>query len=227
MSRVLQGIRLEVIGCGLCPRLVDHREQVARQKRRQYIDWTYWGRPVAGFGDPKARLLIIGLAPAAHGANRTGRMFTGDRSGEWLFEALHRFGFANQSTSLHSKDGLELKECYITAAIRCAPPANKPTPAEMKNCHPFLLREIQALKQVTVVVALGQIAFQVTLNAYQQLGLCLARPKPKFSHAATYTIDPGLVLIASYHPSQQNTLTGRLTQPMFHTIFSKARQLLS
>ena len=217
----------EIVACTCCPRLVAYREAVARDKRRQFRDWSYWGKPVPGFGDSNARLYILGLAPAAHGGNRTGRVFTGDRSGDWLYEALHRFGFANQATSIHAGDGLTLTDCYIGATVRCAPPANKPTPDEFTACRPFVLRELQLLKRMRVVVTLGKIAFDHYLKARRELGLARPSPLPLFGHGVVYDLPWGVTLIGSYHPSQQNTFTGKLTRPMFHRIFLKAQQKLA
>jgi uracil-DNA glycosylase family 4 len=191
------------------------------------MDWVYWGNPVPSFGDSQARLLIIGLAPAAHGGNRTGRIFTGDRSGDWLFRALYETGFANQPTSTHRGDGLTLKDSYITAIIHCAPPDNKPTPRETKNCRTYLLDELKTLKQVRVVVALGRIAFDKYLNTCRSLGLPHPTPRPLFGHGKAYHLNHGVTLIASYHPSQQNTLTGKLTRQMLKTVFTKAQHLLN
>jgi uracil-DNA glycosylase family 4 len=205
---------------------VEHRQAVAQRKRRMYLDWEYWGRPLPSFGDPDARLLIVGLAPAAHGGNRTGRMFTGDRSGDWVFGTLHRFGFASSPDSRHRDDGLELKDAYITAALHCAPPANKPLREEMANCQPYLLQELELLTQVRVVVALGKIAFDTYLGTFPARGLQLSSPRPRFGHNLDHILTDGKVLIGSYHPSQQNTQTGRLTQDMFNSVFQKARDLL-
>ena len=216
----------EVVACTRCPRLVEYRQEVARTKRRMYREEEYWGRPLPGFGDPNARVLLVGLAPAAHGGNRTGRMFTGDRSGDWVCGTLHKFGFANQPTSRHRHDGLALKDAYITAALRCAPPANKPLQEELLTCRPYLLKELQLLARLRVVVALGKIAFDSYLNAIQELGSPIPRPRPGFGHGATHLLSNGMHLVASYHPSQQNTQTGRLTQKMFEDIFAKARSLL-
>src|SRR4026208_1860670 len=200
-----------IASCTACPRLVTYRQTVAKEKRRQYRDWTYWGRPVPGFGDPAARLYILGLAPAAHGGNRTGRIFTGDRSGDWLYEALYQFGFANQATSQHKDDGLKLSDCYIGATVRCAPPDNKPAPEEFKACHPYLLEEIRSLRNVRVVVALGKIAFDHYLKACRDEKQQLPSPLPKFSHGIVQILPSGTTLIGSYHPRQQKTLTGELT----------------
>jgi uracil-DNA glycosylase family 4 len=216
-------LQRRLINCSRCPRLVAHREQVAREKVKRYRDWDYWGRPVPSFGDPQARLLIIGLAPAAHGGNRTGRVFTGDRSGDWLYGALYAAGFASQPTSVHQDDGLELRNCYITAAVHCVPPDNKPLPEEFVACRPYLLQELSLLTRVRVVVALGQIAFAAYLTARRELGLAVPSPVPRFGHGHAYTLD-GVTLLGSYHPSQQNTFTGRLTREMFQAIFRTARE---
>ena len=212
----IERLQKDVIACRRCPRLVKHCAGVARVKRRAFQEWTYWGRPVPSFGDPRARLLIIGLAPAAHGANRTGRMFTGDRSGDFLYHALHETGFATQPTSTQRGDGLELRGAYITAAVRCAPPGNKPERLEMENCRRFLVRELELLTEVRVVVALGKIAFDAYLALRPVKGA-------KFGHAACYHPSAAPVLLASYHPSQQNTFTGKLTMPMLVDVFRKAR----
>ncbi len=202
------------------------RAQVAKEPPRRYRGESYWAKPVPGFGDPKARLLIVGLAPAAHGGNRTGRIFTGDRSGDWLYEALYNFGFANQATSVHAGDGLRLKDCYVCAAVRCAPPENKPLKNEFNNCRPYLLEEIELLKDVRAVVALGKIAFDSVLRAYQENGLTVPKPRPQFNHCGVSNLPNGVVLLGSYHPSQQNTFTGKLTREMFHRIFEKARETI-
>ncbi|MGQ9896136.1 MAG: uracil-DNA glycosylase [Acidobacteriota bacterium] len=219
-------LRQDIIACRSCSRLVAWREQVAQCKVRRFQAETYWGRPVPGFGDPEAQLLIVGLAPAAHGGNRTGRLFTGDRSGEWLFRALHQTGFANQPTSTHREDGLQLFNCYICAAVRCAPPDNHPLREEADACLPFLVREMRLLNQVRVMVTLGRFAFDQTLKALRHRGHVLPKPKPSFAHGARYELEPSLTLLGSYHPSQQNTLTGKLTEPMLHAIFTTARQEL-
>jgi len=226
-QNALARLQQEIIACRRCPRLVAYRERIAREKKRQYREWAYWGKPVPSFGDPKARVLIVGLAPAAHGANRTGRMFTGDKSGDFLSRTLYRFGFANQPTARHRDDGLALSDLFITAAVRCAPPDNKPTKDELANCHPYLLRELELLKNVRVVVALGRIAFDACLKACHERGMILPRPKPTFGHGRVYPLADGLILIASYHPSRQNTQTGRLTQRMFDAIFEEVRRLLA
>jgi uracil-DNA glycosylase family 4 len=221
----LRQLQTEVSACRQCPRLVAHREEVAREKVKRYRDWEYWGKPVPSFGDLRARLLIIGLAPAAHGGNRTGRVFTGDRSGDWLYGTLYTAGFANQPTSVHKDDGLTLRDCYITAAVHCAPPENKPLPTEFAACQPYLLRELTLLKHVRVVVVLGQIAFASYLLARRMLTLPVPSPQPRFHHRACYALND-IFLIGSYHPSQQNTFTGRLTREMFQAVFDDARELL-
>lgn len=225
-ARKLAALERRVHACALCPRLRRHCEQVARVKRRAFADQRYWGKPVAGFGDPGAWLLLVGLAPAAHGANRTGRMFTGDSSGDWLYAALHAHGFANQPTSRERGDGLELRDAYVTAAARCAPPDNRPTPLELARCRPYLETELALLERVRVVVALGAIAQRAYLEAagwWDDLG---PRGRPKFRHGGEATLPDGRVLVTSYHPSRQNTQTGRLTRPMWDAIFSRARALL-
>jgi uracil-DNA glycosylase len=215
-----------IIHCRLCPRLVAHREAVAASPPRRYRGQAYWARPLPGFGDPRARVLLVGLAPAAHGGNRTGRMFTGDRSGDWLFRALHEAGFANRPTSTHAGDGLRLAGAYITATTRCAPPANKPTPEEMARCRPFLLEELGLLSRVRVVVALGKIGWDAYLRTRRELGLGLPRPLPRFGHGAEAPMPgDGVILLGTFHPSQQNTFTGRLTRPMLRAVLRRARRL--
>ncbi|MFO0774814.1 MAG: uracil-DNA glycosylase [Nitrospiraceae bacterium] len=221
--RTLPVLERTIADCRLCPRLVTYREDVARTKRRQFREWAYWGRPVPGFGDPAARLYVLGLAPAAHGGNRTGRVFTGDRSGDWLYEALHRFGFANQPTSVDRADGLVLKDCYIGASVRCAPPGNKPLPEEFDACRPYLQGELVLLMGMRVVVVLGKIAFDQYFKACQALGHMRPKPAPVFGHGNRYPLPWGVTLICSYHPSQQNTFTGTLTRAMFHRVFELAR----
>jgi len=225
-TQSLSAVQDEVVGCQACPRLVAHREEVAARKTKRFADEPYWGRPVPSFGDPNARLLIVGLAPAAHGGNRTGRMFTGDRSGDWLFEAMHRYGYANQPRSSGRGDGLELLDAYITAIVRCAPPANKPGRTEIVTCRSYLIRELAALRSLRVVIALGRIAFEGILAALIETGLQIPRPKPKFSHGAAFALSEDLHLLASYHPSQQNTFTGRITRPMLHSVFREANRLI-
>lgn len=227
-ARSLRALSEQIISCTRCPRLIAHCRDIAATKRRAYADWDYWGKPLPGFGDPKARLLIIGLAPAAHGGNRTGRMFTGDGSADWLVEAMYTYGFANQPRSVSRDDGLRLKDAYVTAAARCAPPANRPTAAELRNCQPFLERELDLLKHVRVVLVLGQIAFETywrVLRARNHVGSGVKRPR--FAHGARYRFGPDKpVLLMSYHPSRQNTQTGRLTRAMFHQVFATARAIL-
>ncbi len=215
----------EVVACTRCPRLVEYREQVAREKRRAYLDWDYWGKPVPGFGDPNARVLIMGLAPGAHGSNRTGRPFTGDASGNFMYPVLFETGFASQPAATDRNDGLKLKDLYITAAVRCAPPDNKPLPVELSNCSDFLDRELAGLKQVKVVVALGKIGFDAYLNYAKRRGLIASRQGYDFKHGAHYCLPNGNVLLASYHPSNQNTQTGKLTRKMFVEIFKQAAKL--
>lgn len=214
----LQQLAAEIHACEQCPRLVEWTRQVAIDKRAAYRDDTYWGRPVSGFGDPAARIVVLGLAPGAHGANRTGRVFTGDRSGEWLFRALHKAGLANQPNSDHRDDGLTLKGAWVTVAVRCAPPGNKPTPEERKRCAPFLERELALLDRARVVVCLGAFALQAAADL---LGIS---PKPKFAHGAVIEAG-GYTLVCSYHPSQQNTFTGTLTEPMLDAVFAEAVRL--
>jgi uracil-DNA glycosylase family 4 len=214
----------EIVSCYACPRLVAWREDVAEAKRASFQNEDYWGKPVPGFGDPGASVLIVGLAPAAHGGNRTGRVFTGDRSGDWLFAALHRAGFANQPTSVSRDDGLVLKDAYVAAAVRCAPPANKPTPAERDTCQPYLEREVALLGRVKVFVPLGQFGYEAL---WRVLGPIAPRPRPKFAHGAEVELEDGRWVVCSYHPSQQNTFTGTLTVPMFDAVFARARQLAS
>lgn len=219
--RALQALEAEIAACRACPRLVEWREEVAREKRAAFRDEEYWGRPVPGFGDPAARVLVVGLAPAAHGANRTGRMFTGDRSGDFLYAALHRTGFANQPTSTHRGDGLELRDAFITAPVRCAPPANKPTTAERDTCRHWMEEEVSLLAGVRVVVALGGFGFG---EAARLLGI---RPRPRFGHGVEATAPDGRVLLGCYHVSQQNTFTGRLTEPMLDEVLLRARTLVA
>jgi uracil-DNA glycosylase family 4 len=217
----------DVVTCRACPRLVAWRELVARDRRASFRDEVYWGRPVPGFGDPAASLLVVGLAPAAHGGNRTGRVFTGDRSGDWVFRALWRAGFANQPTSVSADDGLRLTGAWVAAVVRCAPPANKPTPTERDRCVPYLARELALLPEVRVVVALGQFAYDALCRLFA------VRPRPRFGHGVEVTLpatvagERSRTLLCSYHPSQQNTFTGTLTEPAFDAVFSRARVLVA
>ena len=222
-----------VIGCQRCRRLVEWREKVAREKTRRFSDQSYWGKPVPGFGVNDARLLIVGLAPAAHGANRTGRMFTGDRSGDWLYRALYKAGFANQPQSESLNDGLSLRDCYITALCRCAPPQNKPAPDEFANCNDYLITELQhfidAWKQAQqngVVVCLGQLSYRYTMKCMVDMGIEIPRPRPRFTHGVDITLRNHLTLICSFHPSQQNTFTGKLTEIMLDAVFHKANAVI-
>jgi uracil-DNA glycosylase family 4 len=230
-ARAFEDIQSRVIECRRCPRLVEWRERVAREKRAAFQDDDYWGRPVPAFGDPGARVLVVGLAPAAHGANRTGRMFTGDRSGDWLYRALHRAGFASQPTATARDDGLLLDDLLVTAAVRCAPPANKPTPDERDACASWLDAELDTtLERVRVIVALGGFAHAQVLRRLEARGVPVPRPKPRFAHAAEARLvlrdgGDGLTLLASYHPSQQNTFTGTLTEEMFDAVWARAREL--
>jgi uracil-DNA glycosylase len=225
MPSALAVLNNEVVNCTLCPRLVAYREQVSREKRRAYLNWDYWGRPVPGFGDRHARVLVLGLAPGAHGSNRTGRPFTGDASGKFMYPILHKVGFASQPNAEHRNDGLDLLDCYITAAVRCAPPDNKPLPSELANCAPFLARELAILKNVKVMVALGKIAFDAYLNYLKRNGIVQSKAGFRFGHGAHYALPNGVVLLASYHPSNQNTATGKLTAVMFEAIFRDAKKL--
>jgi uracil-DNA glycosylase len=227
MTEPLDRLATDVTACRACPRLVAWREKVAREKRAAYRDEEYWGRPVPGFGDREARLLIVGLAPAAHGANRTGRMFTGDRSGDWLFRALHRAGFANQAESEARGDGLRLLDAWLTAGVRCAPPGNRPRPDERRNCRPFLEREFDwFLPRIRCVVALGSFAFDHVLRILRARDLPVPSPKPAFGHGAEVEVGPDLTLVASYHPSQQNTFTGTLTEEAFDRVWARAREVV-
>lgn len=228
MNKHVDEINQQIVTCRECPRLVRWRASCAKKPPRRYVGQDYWAKPLAGFGDPKARLLIIGLAPAAHGGNRTGRMFTGDRSGDWLYGALYAAGFANQPNSDHRDDGLMLKDCYITAAVHCAPPLNKPSLAEFNRCRPYLVQELASMTtQLKAVIVLGKIAFDSFLKACEESGATLPKPRPKFGHCVSARLPGGPLLICSYHPSQQNTFTGKLTQPMFHAVFQQARAALA
>ncbi len=215
----------EVISCVRCPRLVEFREKIAREKRRAYRDCEYWGRPVPGFGDPQARVLVLGLAPGAHGSNRTGRPFTGDASGNFMYPVLYETGFASQPTAISRNDGLRLKDLYITAAARCAPPQNKPLPSELENCAPYLARELDGLKKLRVIVALGKIGFDAYLNFLKRRTLLKSKAAYVFQHGAKYRMPDGKWLLASYHPSNQNTQTGKLTRQMFVRIFKEAARM--
>jgi uracil-DNA glycosylase len=221
----LASLTSEITSCRKCPRLVEWRERAAREKPPRYAGWEYWARPLPGFGDPQARVLIIGLAPAAHGGNRTGRIFTGDRSGDWLFAALYRSGFANQPTSLDREDGLLLEDAYIAAVVRCAPPLNRPLPVERDNCLPYLVRELTLLPRVRVLVCLGAFAWDGALRTLAAIGH-RTHPRPRFGHLARAAVGP-YSLLGSYHPSQQNTFTGKLSQDMFDAVFATARTLAS
>ena len=222
----IAAVRRRVIACGRCPRLRAYCGRVARDRKAEFRDWTYWGRPVPGFGDPAARLLVVGLAPAAHGGNRTGRVFTGDSSGDWLYEALHRFGFASRAESLSRHDGLRLTDCYVSAAARCAPPENKPTPAELERCRPWLEAEIHLLDEARVVVPLGRIAFDSWLAASGWRDRLPAPGRPRFAHGAESRLPDGTILLASFHPSRRNTQTRLLTRTMWHAVFRRARALV-
>jgi uracil-DNA glycosylase len=225
-TALLRALDREIVECEKCPRLVFYREKVAQEKRRAFLEWTYWGKPVAGFGDSRAQVLILGLAPAAHGANRTGRMFTGDRSGDFLYAALHKAGFANQPTSLHRDDGLQLKNAYITATCRCAPPDNKPLPQEIANCRGYLEREMEILKPKAILV-LGKIAWDGYLEILKQRGVIASRALYKFAHGAEAEMAKGAPrLFGAYHPSQQNTQTGRVTPAMYATVLWRVRSFL-
>ena len=232
----LEKLQDMIIRCRKCPRLVAYLKEVSKHKPKRYRDWDYWTKPLPSFGDPNARVLIVGLAPAAQGGNRTGRMFTGDRSGEWLFGALYQFGFANQPNSSHRDDGFALSDCYITATIRCAPPNNKPLPGEIENCRPYFLKELELLDKVKIIVPLGQIAFTQTLKSLRLKGFEI--PPLSFGHGKIFSLRTPVgngfkpfptelrTLITTYHPSQQNTQTGKLTKPMFHKIFKMVRDRL-
>jgi uracil-DNA glycosylase family 4 len=220
----LRALTDEIVACRACPRLVEWRERVAKEKRAAFRDEPYWGRPVPGFGDPAARVLIAGLAPAAHGGNRTGRVFTGDRSGDWLFASMHRLGFANQPVSISADDGLELRGAYVAAAVRCAPPDNKPTPAERDRCLPYLERELALLDRVRVVVVLGGFAYEALARVLAACDSRMPVPRPKFAHGLEVATER-FVVLGCYHPSQQNTFTGRLTETMIDDVFRRAREL--
>ena len=224
MSEEMDALMARVVACRACPRLGEHRERSGEVKVKRYMDWEYWAKPVPAFGSSNAEVCIIGLAPAAHGGNRTGRMFTGDRSGDWLYRALHRAGFANQPESIDRSDGLELSDVFVTAAVRCAPPANKPEASERDACRAWLDEELDVMKRVKVVVTLGGFAYAQTLKILGDRGASVPRPRPRFGHGAEVELERVTVL-ASYHPSQQNTFTGKLTEPMFDAIWGRAREL--
>jgi len=223
----LAAVNRAIVACERCPRLRAYCRRVARDKKPEFRDWTYWGKPVPGFGDPNARLLIVGLAPAAHGANRTGRMFTGDSSGSWLYQALYRHGFASRPESVSPEDGLRLTDCYVTAAARCAPPANKPSRAELERCRPYLAADVRLLRRVRVVVTLGRIAHDGWLKAAGWWERLAPRERPPFAHGAVARLPDGTLVISSYHPSRQNTNTRKLTRAMWHAVFRRARRLLT
>jgi len=225
MQETLSQLNREIISCTRCPRLIAYCGKIAQEKRRAFRDWEYWGKPVPGFGDSDARVLILGLAPGAHGSNRTGRPFTGDGSGNFLYRVLHRAGFASQPTATHKGDGLVLRDAYITAVGRCAPPQNRPTPAELKNCSAYLDRELRILKQVRVVVALGKIAFDGLLNSLRRSGRLASKSGMTFGHGTKYELPDGTVVLAAYHPSLQNTNTGKLTERMLLQVFREAARL--
>lgn len=225
MPSSLAILNQEVVNCTRCPRLVTYRQQVGIAKRRAYLGWDYWARPVPGFGDPHARVLVLGLAPGAHGSNRTGRPFTGDASGKFMYPILYKVGFASQPNAERRNDGLKLIDCYITAAVRCAPPDNKPLPSELANCAPYLDRELAILQDVRVVVALGKIGFDAYLNYLKRNEIIRSKAGYLFAHAARYTMPNDVVLLASYHPSNQNTATGKLTADMFEAIFREAKKI--
>jgi uracil-DNA glycosylase family 4 len=227
MIASVEKLNQRIAACRKCPRLVRWREACAQKPPRRFIGEDYWAKPLAGFGDANARVLIVGLAPAAHGGNRTGRMFTGDRSGDWLYGALHEAGFASQPNSDHRGDGLKLTDCYITAAVHCAPPANKPNLLEFRRCRSHLIEELRLFGDLRVVIVLGKIAFDSFLAAYRETGAVLPKPRPRFAHGALFELVGNVRLICSYHPSQQNTFTGKLTRPMFRSVFAAARASLA
>jgi uracil-DNA glycosylase family 4 len=222
----IQQLQKEITACRKCPRLVKWRKKVSVEKVKRFVDELYWGKPLPSFGDPNARLLLVGLAPAAHGGNRTGRMFTGDRSGDWLFRALFKAGFANQPTSTNKQDGLTLRDCYLTAACRCAPPQNKLLPIELQRCQPYFLQELQLLKNLRVIVGLGKVGFDAVVHAFEKLGKSRYSTKPRFGHGVECSLSDQLTLIGSYHPSQQNTFTGKLTETMLDSVFVQAKQVI-
>jgi uracil-DNA glycosylase family 4 len=217
----------EIVRCRCCARLVSWRRRIAKEKVARYKAWRYWGKGVPGFGDPDAQLLIVGLAPAAHGGNRTGRMFTGDRSGDWLYRALHKFGFANQQSSVSRDDGLRLLDCYITAVARCVPPANKLLRKEIENCRQYLIEELRLLRDLRVIIALGKVAFEAVIECLRSINVEAEQIHPVFAHGKCYRMSNGLILMVSFHPSQQNTFTGKLTEKMFHSVFRRAKVILN
>ncbi len=222
----LAQLNQEIVACVRCPRLITYCQKIGREKRRAYLDWDYWAKPVPGFGDPNARVLILGLAPGAHGSNRTGRPFTGDGSGYFMYPVLHKAGFASQASATHRDDGLVLQDAYITAAVRCAPPLNKPTPEEIANCSHHLDRELALMKNVKIVIVLGRIGFDAYLNHLKRSGVISSKAGFTFGHNLHYKLPNGRILLCSYHPSMQNTNTGKLTEQMFFEVFKKARKLL-
>jgi len=227
MPSSLELLNRQIVNCTKCPRLVEYREQIGRDRRRAYRDCEYWARPVPAFGDPHARVLVLGLAPGAHGSNRTGRPFTGDASGKFMYPILYKVGFASQPNAERRGDGLKLIDCYITAAVRCAPPGNKPLPSELANCAPYLDRELKILKELKVVVALGKIGFDAYLNSLKRAGILRSHAGYRFAHAAQYAMPNGMMLLASYHPSNQNTATGKLTAAMFEAVFREAKRIVA
>jgi uracil-DNA glycosylase family 4 len=222
----MRSLAARIVACRKCPRLRDHCRKVAREKRRAYLDWRYWGKPVPPFGAARPRLLVVGLAPGAHGANRTGRIFTGDSSGDWLYRAMHAAGFANQPTSTDRGDGLRLVEARVTCAVRCAPPGNRPAPGEIANCLPYMAEELRACRDLRVVIALGRIALDATVRAWAVAGRPPFSPRPLFRHGGEAVAPDGTTLLVSYHPSRQNTQTGKLTRGMFDRVFGRARKIL-
>jgi uracil-DNA glycosylase len=222
----LKKLTENIIRCRRCPRLVQWRTQAAKEKVPRFSEWNYWGKPVPGFGDQDAQLLVVGLAPAAHGGNRTGRIFTGDRSGDWLYRALHKFGFANQPVSISRNDGLQCIDCYVTAAAHCAPPQNKLSVVELQNCRLYLVEEIKLLRKIRVIVALGKVGYDVTFGILRDEGYTSLKKKPPFGHGKEVQLSDALTLVASFHPSQQNTFTGRLTEEMFDAVFRRARKII-
>ena len=226
-SQSLTSLQSKIIACKRCPRLVKWREMVAKKKTKRFASQTYWGRPVPSLGDARARVLVVGLAPAAHGGNRTGRVFTGDESGNWLYRSLYKAGFANQAVSTERNDGLTLSDCYITAACHCAPPQNKLLLHEIKNCRPFMLQELTMLKKLRIVVGLGKIGFDAVFDSFRELGWTTLKARPKFGHGVLYKLNDTVSLLGCYHPSQQNTFTGKLTEKMLDDVFIKARRMVN